>query len=330
MDRVRRALWSVGSIALVALLAFAFLPSAGRQTLHLTFSGLPTLENGHYYEGWAVIDGEDWSTGRFNVGPDGELVALDGEPTGGDYDAGIDLSETSLVAITRHPPLDAMGKDSTGPVVPHLISGTVVDLEAPMSVHGGGSLNATFTDATAVVTLRDVGFQLTDIALPELSGGWVYEAWVDVGGAATSLGRFGGANAAGSDALMSKEDLMAKAEMQAKAAMEAKAAMDAKAAMEALAGTDQPNDEPVANEGHHDHSAHDASTESGAYPALRSMVDPRGGRVFITVEANADDSPEPYGVYALAIEIPSDAVTGSEFALAELALGLPTGWATIK
>ncbi len=81
-------------------------------------TGRPTLENGHYYEGWAVIDGEDWSTGRFNVGPDGELVALDGEPTGGDYDAGIDLSETSLVAITRHPPLDAMGKDSTGPVVP--------------------------------------------------------------------------------------------------------------------------------------------------------------------------------------------------------------------
>ena len=79
---MQRALIVLAPIAAVALLTLAFWPSGGKQNMHLTFSGLPALENGHYYEGWAIIDGEEWSTGRFNVGPDGELVGLDGEPAG--------------------------------------------------------------------------------------------------------------------------------------------------------------------------------------------------------------------------------------------------------
>lgn len=242
---MRRALIPVGSIAFVALLAFAFLPSGGKQTLNLTFSGLPTLENGHFYEGWAVIDGEPWSTGRFNVGPDGALVALDGQPTGGDYDAGIDLAETSLITITLHPPLDAEGNTTAAGVAPHLISGAIADFEAPMSVNGGGALGATFADATAVVSVHDGAFAMADISLPALSGGWEYEAWLEINGIATSLGRFGGAGTATKAEMVAKAEVEAKAAMEgtleadAKAAMEAIAAIEAKAAMEAAGGAGQ-------------------------------------------------------------------------------------------
>ena len=63
-----------GVAAVVALLTLAFWPSGGRQDLVLRFTNLTPLANGFEYEGWAVLDGKAWSTGRFNVSPGGALV----------------------------------------------------------------------------------------------------------------------------------------------------------------------------------------------------------------------------------------------------------------
>src|SRR5688572_179666 len=41
-------------------------PSAG-PPLNLTFTGLTPLQGGFHYEGWAIIGGQPFSTGKFNV-----------------------------------------------------------------------------------------------------------------------------------------------------------------------------------------------------------------------------------------------------------------------
>ena len=47
-------------------------------SLQLDFSGVDPLANGYHYEGWAIIGGSPVSTGKFNIGPDGAIIALDG------------------------------------------------------------------------------------------------------------------------------------------------------------------------------------------------------------------------------------------------------------
>jgi hypothetical protein len=73
----RGVITAVGGVIAVALLVFAFMPDdSGHQSLQLSFSGLPSLGGGYYYEGWAVVDGEACSTGTFDVAADGTLVDL--------------------------------------------------------------------------------------------------------------------------------------------------------------------------------------------------------------------------------------------------------------
>lgn len=173
-------------LAVAALAAFVLWPSGGKRVLHLTFEGLPPLQNGYFYEGWAIIDGEPWTTGRFVVAADGSLVGMDGNATGGDYLSGVDLTDAAMVSITVHAP-----SETEGPSSPHLISGPITELRAPLDVYGVGALEATFDEASATVRATDSEVTLADISLPQLSGGWVYEAWVETDSTSVSLGRFG-------------------------------------------------------------------------------------------------------------------------------------------
>ena len=48
-------------------------------SLQLDLSGVDPLANGYHYEGWAIIGGDPVSTGKFNIGPTGAIVGLDGK-----------------------------------------------------------------------------------------------------------------------------------------------------------------------------------------------------------------------------------------------------------
>lgn len=48
-------------------------------SLQLDLSGVDPLANGYHYEGWAIIGGDPVSAGKFNIGPNGAIVGLDGK-----------------------------------------------------------------------------------------------------------------------------------------------------------------------------------------------------------------------------------------------------------
>jgi hypothetical protein len=185
--------------AAVVLLAVPFWPTGGgRQELQLTFSSLAPLANGYQYEGWAVLDGRAWSTGRFNVGPNGELVDVDGNSVrDGVYDAGRDLSDAAMIAITIQPPIGSAQNPAPdedgfgGDAPPHLLAGEVVDLTAVLSPGAGPALGNTFADASGSYVLDHGHVHFTNLDLPALPPGWAYETWAAVDGVTESLGRFG-------------------------------------------------------------------------------------------------------------------------------------------
>ena len=48
-------------------------------SLQLDLSGVDPLANGYHYEEWAIIGGDPVSAGKFNIGPNGAIVGLDGK-----------------------------------------------------------------------------------------------------------------------------------------------------------------------------------------------------------------------------------------------------------
>ena len=284
-------LWLFAIPVAVLLLALALWPSGGRQELQLTFSDLAPLANGYHYEGWAVLDGRAWSTGRFNVGPNGELVDLDGKPVqDGVYESGRDLSEAAMVAITIQPPIGsadspAVGEDGFGgDAPPHLLAGVVTDLSVVLSPGAGPALGNTYADASGSYLLDHGHVHFPEFDLPTLPAGWAYETWVVVGGVAESLGRFGLA-----------------------------------------AGGDQ------AEHGEHDHEATTAEVGTVEAPQhLVPSSDVRGGTLFVSIEPSPDDSPLPYSLRPLSAEVLAEAQDGTAYPLQNGSATFPTGTARIK
>ena len=184
----KRALAVLGSLVGVALLVFAFMPSGGRTDLQLSFTGMPALANGFYYEGWVVVDGEPWSTGRFNVAADGSLVTPEGNPVkGGVYQADIDMTEAAAVAITLHPP-----GDDRGPNAQHIVGGAVEALAAKLTLDDSLGIGANLRESTGTYSLTGERSATLTFATPGMHPGFAYEAWVVKDGVLTSLGTFGG------------------------------------------------------------------------------------------------------------------------------------------
>jgi len=70
-------------------------------TLKLDFSGVQPLAGGYHYKGWEIIDGNPVSTGKFNIGPNGELFALDRTAkTNGVFHSDLSLETATAVVIT--------------------------------------------------------------------------------------------------------------------------------------------------------------------------------------------------------------------------------------
>jgi hypothetical protein len=291
----------VGVAAAIALMTLAFWPTGGRQDLVLRFTNLAPLANGFEYEGWAVLDGKAWSTGRFNVSPVGGLVGPDGKPiSDGVYNAGRDLTGAMMVAITIQPPAGSADNPATdddgfgGDAPPHLLAGVLTDFNAGLSSSASPALGASYADVSGSYRLDHGHVHFTDLTLAPLPAGWAYEAWAVIDGVPESLARFGQADGGDADG-----------------------------------HTEHQHDPPAADIG----TGEASTTAPGAVQApshLAPSSDIRGGTLFISIEPAPDDSPLPYSLRPLTAHVPANAGAGTPLALANGSSTFPTGTATIK
>lgn len=172
--------------------------------VQLQFAGLPVLGEASVYEGWAVIDGEPVSTGRFTVDADGNQVDADGNEI--DHFA-VDATAATTFILTLEPTVD----DDPAPSDIHLLGGDVVDGTARLSIDHPTAIGTGFDAAAGSVevvvpTAPDNGIDTAGIwffkggsgslTLPQLPAGWVYEGWAVFDGIPVSTGRFSDPNTA--------------------------------------------------------------------------------------------------------------------------------------
>jgi hypothetical protein len=173
---------------------------SGPENLVLSFTNLAPLDEGAdgHYEGWAIIGGMPFSTGKFNVNASGQPVELGGGPVIVEFDAGMDITSATAIKITIEPPGD-MDAIPSGLVI---LSGDVMGMMAPLktavpnldvleTMTAGAFFLATPSDNPGVPDNNDYGIWwltmpgpapgLTD--LPDIGPNWTYEGWVvDVSG----------------------------------------------------------------------------------------------------------------------------------------------------
>ena len=69
---------------------------SGKTTLVLNLSGLQPLANSYSYEGWAIINSQPVSTGKFNVNSSGALISTSGQTIpNNEFTTSTDLSNAS-------------------------------------------------------------------------------------------------------------------------------------------------------------------------------------------------------------------------------------------
>jgi hypothetical protein len=180
-------------------------PSAG-PPLSLSFTGLSPLQGGFHYEGWAIIDGQPFSTGKFNVGPDGSLRTVGGAPiAGGALATNVDVGIASAIVITIEP----AGDTDAVPAATKVLAGSVSNRSAALTATVPEALGNDFASASGVFILATPtdgpdtnersGIWFLDnrsgapgvgLSLPTLPAGWEYEGWAVIGGIAVTTGKF--------------------------------------------------------------------------------------------------------------------------------------------
>ena len=119
-------------------------------SLKLDLSGVQPLANGYHYESWAIIDGNPVSTGKFNIGPDGNLIKLDGTvKDGGGFHSVKGLETASDLIITIEP----AGDTDDIPAATHYLAGSLSDGTATLSVGYAAALGDDFSSAAGVYIL---------------------------------------------------------------------------------------------------------------------------------------------------------------------------------
>ena len=185
-------------------------PSVGGGDVTLAFTRLEPMQNGFHYEAWAVFHTKVMSLGKFNVGPAGEMVDLQGRAVpGGRFALAADTSSATDVLITIEPPDDADGVPSDT----RYLAGVIEEGVAELSVGHPLALGDSFRRAKAYYILSSPssydegeewqsGIWWLDLTgdsslegdpgfhLPELPPGWVYEGWVEIQGRPFTTGRF--------------------------------------------------------------------------------------------------------------------------------------------
>ena len=262
--------------------------------VQLQFGGLPVLGEASVYEGWAIVDGEPLSTGRFVVDEAGTQFGDDGEPI--DHFA-IDATAATAFVLTLEPTVD----DDPAPSDIHLLGGDVVDGTAQLSVGHPTALATDFAGAAGTVEVvvptapdspidtagiwffSDGGGSLT---LPTLPAGWVYEGWAVFDGIPVSTGRFTDPNTADDFDGFSGDD----------------------------SGPATPGEDFIRN----------------APDGLEFPRSAAGATVVVSVEPAQDDSPAPFVLKPLIGELPAEVERLGEYPLANPGPDtFPTGVANI-
>jgi hypothetical protein len=170
--------------------------------LTLTTSSFPTLSGGAHYEGWAIVDGEPISTGKFNVEGD-RLTDAGGVPIDGFFLSN-DVGAASTIVITIEP----AGDTDAVPADTHFVAGDIVAGEAELTIAHPAALGTDFADASGsfVLATPTDGDRTNDelsgiwflefpgpeasLNLPELPEGWTYEGWAVIDGVPVTSGTF--------------------------------------------------------------------------------------------------------------------------------------------
>lgn len=272
-------------------------------TLDLSFVGLDALANGYHYEGWAIIDGSPFSTGKFNIDGAGGLTTVDGVSIpGGIFETGIDLMNTSAVVITIEPSgdVDAIPADT------HVLAGMIAGGSANLSVGHAAALGDDFLSATGdyiLATPTDgamtnensgiwflsltTGSPMAGLVLPALPAGWAYEGWAVLGGQPVTTGRFTAVDIADQADPFSST----------------------------MGGPPFPGEDFLMN----------------APTGLTFPTDLAGGTAVISIEPEPDDAPGPFTLKPLVGAIDMSAVDHVTYALGNMATAtFPTGSAVIR
>jgi hypothetical protein len=177
-------------------------------TLQLDFDGATMLENGYHYEGWAIVDGDAISTGKFNIDASGNLVDLAGEVIAdGEFSLSEDISASSAIVITIEPD----GDTDTVPAETHVFAGDVGDnMMASLTIDHGAAIGDDYADAAGnyilatptdgannnensgiwFLNLPTTTFAMDYTDLAELQNGYHYEGWAIVDEVPVSMGKF--------------------------------------------------------------------------------------------------------------------------------------------
>ena len=274
---------------------------SGYETLVLNLFDIQPLQNGFHYEGWAIVDGKPISTGKFNVGPGGELVSLNGSPIPqGSFATGVDLKDATAVIITIEP----AGDNDTIPASTHYLSGSVSEAQVSLSIGHGAALGDDFSGAAGTYILatptdgdgnnENSGIWFLDLSsgtpavgldLPTLHDGWVYEGWVVIDGTPVSTGRF---------TQIGQGDLAAPYSGPE-------------------SGPSFPGEDFLFN----------------APEGLTFPVDLAGKVAVISVEPSPDDSPAPFALKPLVSVIPANATDHFNYSIGTPEAAFPRGSASI-
>jgi hypothetical protein len=187
-------------IAMLAALALPAAAQTGPTTLMLHFDMLPTLDettDGHY-EGWAIVGGAAYSTGKFNVNGNGQPIMLGGGDVIGEFDAGLDITGASDIKISLEAPGDMDALPSGLIVLTGQVNGLTANLMAALpgldmlaNMTTGAYILATPSDNDSDADNDDQGIWFLTMPnpdpgfldLPDLGANWTYEGWVvDVSG----------------------------------------------------------------------------------------------------------------------------------------------------
>jgi len=178
----------------------------GMRTLDLDFTGVDPLSNDYHYEGWAIINGEARSTGKFNLDAAGDFFTVGGvEIPNGEFDVDFDLDDATVIVISIEPAgdTDAIPSDTK------FLAGDVVGDDADLTVAATQALGDDFTTSTGKVILAtptngsgtnelsgiwflDLGSGSPEVglSLPTLPTGWKYEGWAVISGQPVTSGKF--------------------------------------------------------------------------------------------------------------------------------------------
>jgi hypothetical protein len=275
-------------------------PNADR--LALTFTGLEALANGYHYEGWAITPGGPVSTGKFNVGAGGSLVAVGGGAiANGEFATKVDLGTATAIAISIEPPGDV----DAIPAAAKVLSGTLTGGVASLRVGGDKALGNDFMTAAGRFILatptdgmnnnENSGIWFLDLVggtprqsltLPTLPAGWIYEGWVVINGRPVTTGTF--ASGSGAD--------------------------NAKPYSGTMAGPPFPGEDFIMN----------------APAGLTFPTNLAGGMAVISIEPVPDDSPAPFTLKPLLGAIPAGAQAFTAYSLGLNLASFPSGTATVR